>query len=78
MQDSNTNNLIFDIPYLIEFITRVFTLLPGDILLTGTPHGVGVFRNPQELLKPGDTITVDVEHLGTLTNPVLAWSERQV
>ena len=73
MQDSNTSNLIFTIPVLIEFISRAFTLLPGDIILTGTPPGVGVFREPQVLLKAGDTITVEVEGLGTLTNPVAAW-----
>ena len=73
MQDSNTSNLIFNIPYLVEFITRAFTLLPGDIILTGTPPGVGVFRDPKVLLKPGDTITIEVEHLGTLTNPVVEW-----
>jgi 2-keto-4-pentenoate hydratase/2-oxohepta-3-ene-1,7-dioic acid hydratase in catechol pathway len=75
MQDSNTSNLIFNIPYLIEFITRAFTLLPGDIILTGTPPGVGVFRDPKVLLKPGDTITIEVEHLGTLTNPVVEWKK---
>jgi 2-keto-4-pentenoate hydratase/2-oxohepta-3-ene-1,7-dioic acid hydratase in catechol pathway len=73
MQDSNTSNLIFTIPYLVEFITKAFTLLPGDIILTGTPPGVGVFRDPKVLLKPGDTITIEVEHLGKLTNPVVEW-----
>lgn len=73
MQDSNTSNLIFNVPYLIEFITKAFTLLPGDIILTGTPPGVGVFRDPKVLLKPGDTITIEVEHLGSLTNPVVEW-----
>ncbi len=75
MQDSNTSNLIFDIPYLVEFITKAFTLLPGDIILTGTPPGVGVFRNPKVLLKPGDTITIEVERLGILTNPVAEWKK---
>ncbi len=70
MQDSNTSNLIFTIPFLIAFASRAFTLLPGDILLTGTPPGVGVFRNPKVLLKPGDTISIEVEKLGTLTNRV--------
>ena len=71
MQDSNTGNLIFNIPYLVEFITRAITLLPGDIILTGTPSGVGVFRDPKVFLKPGDTITIEIERLGTLTNPVV-------
>ena len=76
MQDSHTSNLIFTIPVLIEFISRAFTLLPGDIILTGTPPGVGVFREPQVLMKAGDTITVEVEGLGTLTNPVAAWKQQ--
>jgi len=75
MQDSNTGNLIFRIPFLIEFASRAFTLLPGDILLTGTPPGVGVFRDPKVLLKPGDTITIEVEGLGTLSNPVVEWEQ---
>ncbi len=74
MQDSNTMNLIFNIPFLIEFVSRAFTLLPGDILLTGTPPGVGVFRKPKVLLQPGDTITIEVAGLGALTNPAAAWN----
>ncbi|PID56788.1 hypothetical protein CSB45_10130 [candidate division KSB3 bacterium] len=74
MQHSNTSNLIFRIPALIEFISRAFTLLPGDIILTGTPPGVGVFRDPPVLMKAGDVITIEVEGLGTLTNPVAAWT----
>jgi acylpyruvate hydrolase len=74
MQDSHTSNLIFSIPYLLSYASRAFTLLPGDIILTGTPPGVGVFRDPKVLLKPGDTITIEVEHLGTLTNPVIEWN----
>ncbi len=70
MQDSSTAEMIFDIPYLIAFITRTCTLLPGDIISTGTPDGVGVFRNPQVFLKPGDTVEVEVEGLGVLRNPI--------
>lgn len=73
MQSSNTRNLIFKIPYLLEFITHAITLYPGDIILTGTPPGVGVFRDPKVLMKPGDTISVEVEGLGKLTNPVAEW-----
>ena len=76
MQDSNTSNLIFRIPELIEFASAAFTLLPGDILLTGTPPGVGVFRAPKVLMQPGDTITIEVEGLGALTNPVAAWNNQ--
>lgn len=69
MQDSRTDQLIFRIPELIEFITRAFTLLPGDIILTGTPPGVGAFRRPPIFLKDGDVVTVEVEGIGALTNP---------
>ncbi len=72
LQDSNTSNLIFDVPYLIAFISQMLTFSPGDILLTGTPPGVGIFRKPPVLLKPGDTVTVEVDGLGALTNPVVA------
>ncbi|MCX7670162.1 MAG: fumarylacetoacetate hydrolase family protein [Anaerolineae bacterium] len=69
MQDSRTDQLIFRIPELIEFITRAFTLLPGDIILTGTPPGVGAFRKPPIFLQDGDIVTVEVEGIGALTNP---------
>ncbi|MDY0093728.1 MAG: fumarylacetoacetate hydrolase family protein [Candidatus Vecturithrix sp.] len=72
MQDSSTRHMIFSVAYLIEFITRAFILLPGDIILTGTPHGVGVFRDPKIFMQPGDTITIEVEHLGALSNPCRA------
>ena len=69
MQDSNTSNLIFGIAELIAFASRAFTLLPGDVLITGTPHGVGASRNPPVFLQDGDVISIEVEGLGTLTNP---------
>jgi 2-keto-4-pentenoate hydratase/2-oxohepta-3-ene-1,7-dioic acid hydratase in catechol pathway len=69
MQDSNTRELIFKIPYLIAYLTRGITLLPGDVITTGTPDGVGVFRKPPVFLKHGDVVTVEVEGLGQLTNP---------
>jgi 2-keto-4-pentenoate hydratase/2-oxohepta-3-ene-1,7-dioic acid hydratase in catechol pathway len=69
MQDSNTSNLIFGIAELIAFSSRAFTLLPGDILVTGTPHGVGVSRDPPVFLQDGDVISIEVQGLGTLTNP---------
>jgi len=68
MQESNTRELIFGVAYLIAFASRAFTLLPGDVLITGTPHGVGVSRTPPVFLKDGDVITVEVEGLGTLSN----------
>ncbi len=70
MQKSNTSNLIFRIPFLISFLSQTMTLLPGDIISTGTPGGVGVFRKPPVLLKPGDTMTVTIEGVGSLTNTV--------
>ncbi len=71
MQDSNTGEMIFKLPFLIEYISQALTLLPGDIITTGTPDGVGVFRTPPVFLKDGDTITVEIERLGHLTNPVI-------
>jgi 2-keto-4-pentenoate hydratase/2-oxohepta-3-ene-1,7-dioic acid hydratase in catechol pathway len=69
MQNSNTSEMIFRLPYLIEYVSRAFTLLPGDVITTGTPHGVGVFRSPQVFLKHGDLVTIKIEGLGQLTNP---------
>ncbi len=70
MQVSNTSNLIFNVPYLIHYLSEVVTLLPGDIISTGTPGGVGVFRKPPIFLQPGDSVSVTVAGLGTLTNTV--------
>ena len=67
-QDSNTSKLIFRVPELIAFISEAITLEPGDILATGTPSGVGVFRNPPIFIKPGDVAEVEVEGLGVLKN----------
>jgi 2-keto-4-pentenoate hydratase/2-oxohepta-3-ene-1,7-dioic acid hydratase in catechol pathway len=68
LQDSTTAEMIFRVPQLIEFASRAFTLLPGDVIATGTPDGVGVFRSPQVFLKDGDVVTVEIEGLGELTN----------
>jgi 2-keto-4-pentenoate hydratase/2-oxohepta-3-ene-1,7-dioic acid hydratase in catechol pathway len=70
MQDANTREMIFDVPALIEFLSGSMTLLPGTVILTGTPDGVGMARTPPVWLKPGDTITVEIEGIGQLTNPV--------
>ena len=70
MQDWNTNDMIFDIPTLIEFLSGSTTLLPGTVILTGTPHGVGQARKPPVFLKAGDKISVVIEKIGTLTNPI--------
>lgn len=69
-QSSNTSNLIFKIPYLIAHLSRTMTLQPGDIISTGTPGGVGMYSQPQVFLKSGDTVSVTIAHLGTLTNTV--------
>jgi 2-keto-4-pentenoate hydratase/2-oxohepta-3-ene-1,7-dioic acid hydratase in catechol pathway len=68
MQDSTTAEMIFGVPQLVEFISRAFSLLPGDVIATGTPDGVGVFRSPQVFMKDGDVVTLEVEGLGKLTN----------
>ncbi len=75
MQESNTDQLIFPVDELISYISRNMTLLPGDIITTGTPGGVGVFRNPQIFLNPGDIVEVEIEGLGILRNPVTLWKQ---
>jgi 2-keto-4-pentenoate hydratase/2-oxohepta-3-ene-1,7-dioic acid hydratase in catechol pathway len=70
MQDSNTSDMIFDVPTLIEFLTADKTLPAGTLILTGTPEGVGFARKPPVWLQPGDTIAIEIEGIGTLTNPV--------
>lgn len=72
LQSSNTRNLIFRVPQLIEYLSSVFTLEPGDIISTGTPSGVGFARKPPRWLKPGDEAIVKVAGLGALVNPVIA------
>jgi 2-keto-4-pentenoate hydratase/2-oxohepta-3-ene-1,7-dioic acid hydratase in catechol pathway len=72
MQSSNTSKMIFQVAYLIHYITQAITLEPGDVIATGTPEGVGVFRKPPVLLKDGDVFEVVIEGLGTLSNPVVA------
>ncbi|NXU98797.1 FAHD2 protein, partial [Cettia cetti] len=71
MQDSNTRHLIFGVPALVAWVSRFVTLVPGDILLTGTPAGVGVFREPPVFLKRGDEVQCEIEELGTICNQVV-------
>jgi 2-keto-4-pentenoate hydratase/2-oxohepta-3-ene-1,7-dioic acid hydratase in catechol pathway len=71
MQDWNTSDMVFDVPALIEFLSGSKTLLPGTVILTGTPHGVGFARKPPVYLKAGDTVAIEVEGIGTLSNPVI-------
>ena len=75
MQDSNTDQLIFGVPELIEFLSETITLEPGDVIATGTPPGVGFARKPPVFLKPGDEMIVDIESIGGLNNPVVAAAE---
>ena len=72
MQDSSTADQIFDVPTAIEFLTADKTLPAGTVILTGTPEGVGFARKPPIWLKAGDTISIEIEKIGTLTNPVVA------
>lgn len=70
VQDSSTSDMIFDIPAIISDLSRSMTLLPGTVILTGTPEGVGFTRQPPLYLQAGDTVTVTIEKIGQLTNPV--------
>lgn len=72
VQDWHTGDMIFDVPALIAFLSASTTLLPGTVILTGTPQGVGMARTPPLWLQPGDVVSVEVENIGTLTNPVEA------
>ena len=71
MQQSNTARMIFDLPALLEFLSADTTLPAGSVILTGTPHGVGMARRPPVWLQPGDTVSVEIEGIGTLENPVV-------
>lgn len=75
MQDGTTADMIFRIPALIEFVSAVITLEPGDVISTGTPAGVGVFRDPPVFLEPGDHVRVEVEGIGSVENPVIDWTD---
>lgn len=71
VQDWSTSDMIFDVPALIEFLSGSTTLLPGTVILTGTPHGVGMAQDPPRWLRPGDVVTIEIEGIGPLTNPVV-------
>ena len=71
LQDGTTDDLIFDVPFLVSFISRVFTLAPGDLILTGTPPGIGWARDPKVSMKDGDVVEVEVEGIGVVRNPVV-------
>lgn len=73
VQDSNTDDLIFNVPYLVAYISQFMTLLPGDIISTGTPAGVGLGMNPPLYLKPGDVLELGIDGLGTSKQHVVAY-----
>jgi acylpyruvate hydrolase len=70
LQDANTRDLIFSVAKLVATLSEAMTLAPGDVIVTGTPGGVGALRKPQIWMKPGDECTIEIERLGSLTNPV--------
>jgi acylpyruvate hydrolase len=72
MQDGDTSDLIFDVPYLVAYASTLFTLEPGDVILTGTPSGVGFARDPKVPLRDGDVVEIVVEGVGALRNPVVS------
>jgi 2-keto-4-pentenoate hydratase/2-oxohepta-3-ene-1,7-dioic acid hydratase in catechol pathway len=72
MQDSSTSNMIFGVADVVSFISQAITLEPGDLIITGTPAGVGAFRDPPVWLEPGDEIAIEIDGLGRITNPVVA------
>jgi acylpyruvate hydrolase len=72
MQHGNTAEMIFRVPFIVSYISEIVTLEPGDVILTGTPAGIGNTRTPPVFMKPGDTVSVEIERLGVLTNPLVA------
>ena len=75
MQDGSTANMIHGVPALIAMVSEQITLEPGDLVITGTPAGVGVFRNPPVFLVPGDVIRCEIEGIGSVANPIVDWTE---
>ena len=72
VQDSNTANMIFGVAEIVAFVSQAITLEPGDLIITGTPAGVGAFRDPPVWLQPGDEITIEIDGVGRISNPVAA------
>jgi len=75
MQDGNTADMLHGVPELVSFISRHITLEPGDLIATGTPAGVGVFRDPPVFLEPGDSVRCEIEGIGAVENPIVDWTE---
>jgi acylpyruvate hydrolase len=76
-QHSNTKNLVFNVPFLVSFLSGIMTLQPGDVILTGTPGGVGAARDPQVFLRQGDKVRVEIEGLGVLENSVVSRTKQE-
>src|SRR5438067_172867 len=72
LQDSNTANMIFGVAEIVAFVSQAITLEPGDLIITGTPAGVGAFRDPPVRLEAGDEITIEIDGVGSITNPVVS------
>ena len=72
MQDSTTANMVFGVAEIVSFVSQAITLEPGDLIATGTPAGVGAFRDPPVFMQAGDEVTIEIEGIGSLTNPVVA------
>ncbi|HEX5828760.1 MAG TPA: fumarylacetoacetate hydrolase family protein, partial [Candidatus Limnocylindrales bacterium] len=75
MQDGNTSDMLFPVPALVSYISQQITLEPGDLVITGTPAGVGVFRDPPVFLQPGDRVRCEIEGIGVVENPVVDWTD---
>ena len=73
-QDGHTSNLIFDVPFIVSYLSQFMTLLPGDVISTGTPAGVGLGQKPPLYLKPGDVVTLGIDGLGTQSQTARAWT----
>jgi 2-keto-4-pentenoate hydratase/2-oxohepta-3-ene-1,7-dioic acid hydratase in catechol pathway len=78
LQDSTTANMIFSVAEIVAHVSRAITLEPGDLIATGTPAGVGAFRDPPVWLQPGDEITIEIEGVGGLTNPVRSGDQEEI
>jgi 2-keto-4-pentenoate hydratase/2-oxohepta-3-ene-1,7-dioic acid hydratase in catechol pathway len=77
LQDGSTDDLIFDVPTLVSYVSGVCTLDAGDVILTGTPDGVGYFREPKVALQAGDVVEIEIHGVGLLTNPVLGAAQHR-
>jgi 2-keto-4-pentenoate hydratase/2-oxohepta-3-ene-1,7-dioic acid hydratase in catechol pathway len=77
MQTGNTRTMIFGVAHLVSYVSQFMTLMPGDIITTGTPPGVGMGKNPQVFLKPGDVMTLGIAGLGEQRQKCVAWKGKR-